>query len=135
MITRMKKLGCSESVVGLVIPTGYSFNLDAFLIYLTLATVFIVQATNTPFAFMDLLLILGVALLTSKGAHGIPADDAYSVMVRARAEGNPGTELQALAGRFDLSSRLTGDLVDVFRKHRPSLWLSHDVSATLHLAR
>ncbi len=71
----MKKLefmGIKDSTVGLVVPTGYSFNLDAFSIYLTLATVFIAQATNTPLAFSDLILILGVALLTSKGAHGIP---------------------------------------------------------------
>jgi aerobic C4-dicarboxylate transport protein len=59
-------------VVGLVIPTGYSFNLDAFSIYLTLAAVFIAQATNTPLAMGDLLGILAVALVTSKGAHGIP---------------------------------------------------------------
>ena len=62
----------SDSTVGLVIPTGYSFNLDAFSIYLTLAAVFIAQATNTPLAIGDLLAILGVALLTSKGAHGVP---------------------------------------------------------------
>jgi aerobic C4-dicarboxylate transport protein len=59
-------------VVGLVVPTGYSFNLDAFSIYLTLATVFIAQATNTPLSFGDLLLILGISLITSKGAHGVP---------------------------------------------------------------
>jgi aerobic C4-dicarboxylate transport protein len=58
--------------VGLVIPTGYSFNLDAFSIYLTLAAVFIAQATNTPLAMSDLLAILAVALITSKGAHGVP---------------------------------------------------------------
>ncbi|CAG2133064.1 Aerobic C4-dicarboxylate transport protein [Cupriavidus yeoncheonensis] len=71
----MKKLefmGIKKSVVGLVIPTGYSFNLDAFSIYLTLAAVFIAQATNTPLAMGDLLGILAVALITSKGAHGIP---------------------------------------------------------------
>jgi len=71
----MKKLefmGIKKSVVGLVIPTGYSFNLDAFSIYLTLAAVFIAQATNTPLALGDLLGILAVALVTSKGAHGIP---------------------------------------------------------------
>lgn len=71
----MKKLefmGIKKSVVGLVIPTGYSFNLDAFSIYLTLAAVFIAQATNTPLAMADLLGILAVALITSKGAHGIP---------------------------------------------------------------
>jgi aerobic C4-dicarboxylate transport protein len=54
------------------VPTGYSFNLDAFSIYLTLATVFIAQATNTPLSFGDLMLILGISLVTSKGAHGVP---------------------------------------------------------------
>jgi putative hydrolase of the HAD superfamily len=70
-----------------------------------------------------------------EGTHGIPADDAFNVMVRARAQGQEGVELQALSGRFDLSNRLTGELVDVFRRHRPSLWLSHDVSATLQRLR
>jgi aerobic C4-dicarboxylate transport protein len=65
-------MGVDPSVVGLVVPTGYSFNLDAFSIYLTLATVFIAQATNTPLSFGDLLLILGISLITSKGAHGVP---------------------------------------------------------------
>lgn len=69
---KLKRLGIKDSTVGLVIPTGYSFNLDAFSLYLTLATVFIAQATNTPLGFGHLLLILGVALLTSKGAHGVP---------------------------------------------------------------
>jgi aerobic C4-dicarboxylate transport protein len=59
-------------VVGLVIPTGYSFNLDAFSIYLTLAVVFLAQATNTPLSIGDLLLVLGISLVTSKGAHGVP---------------------------------------------------------------
>ncbi|WP_347265813.1 C4-dicarboxylate transporter DctA [Paracoccus sp. (in: a-proteobacteria)] len=69
---KLEHLGIKDSTVGLVIPTGYSFNLDAFSIYLTLAAVFIAQATNTPLATMDLLAILGVALITSKGAHGVP---------------------------------------------------------------
>ncbi|MEK1854373.1 MAG: C4-dicarboxylate transporter DctA [Phyllobacterium sp.] len=72
IMRKLERLGIKDSTVGLVIPTGYSFNLDAFSIYLTLAAVFIAQATNTPLATGDLLLILGVALLTSKGAHGIP---------------------------------------------------------------
>ena len=72
VMRKLEHMGIKDSTVGLVIPTGYSFNLDAFSIYLTLATVFIAQATNTPLAFMDLVLILAVALLTSKGAHGIP---------------------------------------------------------------
>ncbi len=72
VMAKLERLGIRDSVVGLVIPTGYSFNLDAFSIYLTLATVFIAQATNTHLSFGDLLLILGISLLTSKGAHGVP---------------------------------------------------------------
>jgi aerobic C4-dicarboxylate transport protein len=71
-IQKLVTLGVKEDVVGLVIPTGYSFNLDAFSIYLTLAVVFIAQATNTPLSLGDLALVLGVSLLTSKGAHGVP---------------------------------------------------------------
>src|ERR1700712_3605015 len=72
IMKKLERMGVKDSVVGLVIPTGYSFNLDAFSIYLTLATVFIAQATNTPLSFGDLLLVLGISLVTSKGAHGIP---------------------------------------------------------------
>jgi len=72
VMRKMERLGIKESTVGLVIPTGYSFNLDAFSLYLTLATVFIAQATNTDLSFGHLMLILGIALLTSKGAHGVP---------------------------------------------------------------
>ena len=72
VMRKLEKLGIKDLTVGLVIPTGYSFNLDAFSIYLTLAAVFIAQATNTPLATSDLLVVLGVALLTSKGAHGVP---------------------------------------------------------------
>ena len=72
IMRKLEALGIKPSVVGLVVPTGYSFNLDAFSIYLTLATVFIAQATNTPLSFGDLLLILGISLVTSKGAHGVP---------------------------------------------------------------
>ena len=69
---KLEHLGIKDTTVGLVVPTGYSFNLDAFSIYLTLAALFIAQATNTDLAFIDLLTILGVALVTSKGAHGVP---------------------------------------------------------------
>jgi aerobic C4-dicarboxylate transport protein len=72
IMRKLERMGVDPSVVGLVVPTGYSFNLDAFSIYLTLATVFIAQATNTPLSFGDLLLILGISLITSKGAHGVP---------------------------------------------------------------
>jgi aerobic C4-dicarboxylate transport protein len=72
IMRKLELMGVKPSVVGLVVPTGYSFNLDAFSIYLTLATVFIAQATNTPLSFGDLLLVLGISLVTSKGAHGVP---------------------------------------------------------------
>ena len=72
IMRKLEWMGVRKSVVGLVIPTGYSFNLDAFSVYLTLATVFIAQATNTPLSLGDLLLILAVSLVTSKGAHGVP---------------------------------------------------------------
>ena len=72
IMRKLERMGVKPSVVGLVIPTGYSFNLDAFSIYLTLATVFIAQATNTPLSLGDLLLVLGISLVTSKGAHGVP---------------------------------------------------------------
>ena len=72
IMRKLERMGVKDSVVGLVIPTGYSFNLDAFSIYLTLAIVFIAQATNTPLSLGDLLLVLAVSLVTSKGAHGIP---------------------------------------------------------------
>jgi aerobic C4-dicarboxylate transport protein len=72
IMRKLECMGVKDSVVGLVVPTGYSFNLDAFSIYLTLAVVFIAQATNTPLSLGDLLLVLGISLVTSKGAHGIP---------------------------------------------------------------
>ncbi|MFT4097074.1 MAG: C4-dicarboxylate transporter DctA [Rhodoblastus sp.] len=72
IMRKLEAMGVEEEVVGLVVPTGYSFNLDAFSIYLTLAVVFIAQATNTPLSFGELLLVLGISLVTSKGAHGVP---------------------------------------------------------------
>ena len=72
LMRKLERLGVGDSTVGLVVPMGYSFNLDGFSIYLTLAAIFIAQATNTPLSFENLLAILGVSLLTSKGAHGIP---------------------------------------------------------------
>src|SRR3954468_3603425 len=71
MIAKMQHLGASKSVVGLVIPTGYSFNLDGTNIYMTLATLFLAQATNTHLTLGQELTILLVAMLTSKGASGV----------------------------------------------------------------
>lgn len=71
MMEKMENLGAKKSTVGLVIPTGYSFNLDGTSIYLTMAAVFIAQATNTPMSLTQQLTLLAVLLLTSKGAAGI----------------------------------------------------------------
>ena len=71
MMAKLENLGVKKSTVGLVIPTGYSFNLDGTAIYLTMAAVFIAQATNTPLDLMQQITLLGVLLLTSKGAAGI----------------------------------------------------------------
>ncbi len=71
LMEKLERLGCSKSVVGLVIPTGYSFNLDGTNIYMTLATLFIAQALGFDLTFGQQLTILVVAMLTSKGASGI----------------------------------------------------------------
>ena len=71
MIQKMEHLGASRSVVGLVVPTGYSFNLDGTNIYMTLATLFLAQATNTHLTIWQELGILGIAMITSKGASGV----------------------------------------------------------------
>jgi aerobic C4-dicarboxylate transport protein len=71
LMNKLEKVGCSEPVVGLVIPTGYSFNLDGTSIYLTMAAIFLAQATNTPLDFGHQVTLLMVLLLTSKGAAGV----------------------------------------------------------------
>lgn len=71
MLVKMEALGCKKSVVGLVIPTGYSFNLDGTSIYLTMAAVFIAQATNTPLDLFQQITLLVVLLISSKGAAGV----------------------------------------------------------------
>ncbi|MBS7473771.1 C4-dicarboxylate transporter DctA [Pseudomonas syringae] len=71
MMVKLEKLGCKKSVVGMVLPTGYTFNADGTCIYLTMAAIFIAQATNTPLTFVDQMILLGVFLLTSKGSAGV----------------------------------------------------------------
>jgi aerobic C4-dicarboxylate transport protein len=71
LVEKLEELGCDRGVVGLVVPTGYSFNLDGTCIYLTMASVFIAQALDIPMSLGDQLLLLGVLLLTSKGAAGV----------------------------------------------------------------
>ena len=71
LMEKLERAGCDRSVVGLVVPTGYSFNLDGTSLYMTLATLFVAQATDTSLSFRDEVTILGVLLVTSKGAAGV----------------------------------------------------------------
>ncbi len=71
MMVKMEELGCAKPVVGLVLPTGYTFNADGTSIYLTMAAIFVAQATNTHLTLRDQLLLLAVLLLTSKGSAGV----------------------------------------------------------------
>jgi aerobic C4-dicarboxylate transport protein len=71
LMAKLEGLGCSKSLVGLVVPTGYTFNTDGTSIYMTLAALFVAQATNTPLSLLQQLTIFAVAILTSKGASGV----------------------------------------------------------------
>jgi aerobic C4-dicarboxylate transport protein len=95
MIAKMEHLGASKSVVGLVIPTGYSFNLDGTNIYMTLATLFLAQATNTPLTISQELGILVIAMITSKGASGVTG--AGFVTLAATLAIVPDIPIQSLA--------------------------------------
>jgi aerobic C4-dicarboxylate transport protein len=68
---KLERLGCSKSVVGLVVPSGYSFNLDGTNIYMTMAAIFVAQALNIELTLMQQLTLLGVAVFTSQGASGV----------------------------------------------------------------
>ena len=70
LMEKLERAGCPKPIVGLVVPTGYSFNLDGTCIYMSLAALFIAQATNTPLSFADQLLLMAVAIISSKGAAG-----------------------------------------------------------------
>jgi len=71
LMAKLEKLGCSKALVGLVVPTGYTFNADGTSLYMTLAALFVAQATNTHLTLFQQFTVLGVALLTSKGASGV----------------------------------------------------------------
>jgi aerobic C4-dicarboxylate transport protein len=88
MMAKMEGLGAGKSTVGLVIPTGYSFNLDGTSIYLTMAAVFVAQATNTPMTLTQQITLLGVLLLTSKGAAGVTGSGFIVLAATMSAVGN-----------------------------------------------
>ena len=95
MISKMQRLGCNKSTVGLVIPTGYSFNLDGTNIYMAMAAVFLAQATNTPLDLPHQISLLFVAMITSKGASGVTG--AGFVTLAATLQAVPGIPIESLA--------------------------------------
>jgi aerobic C4-dicarboxylate transport protein len=95
MMEKLERLGASRSVVGLVIPTGYSFNLDGTNIYMTLATLFLAQATGTELSIWQMLTLLGVAMITSKGASGVTG--AGFITLAATLAVVPDIPIQSLA--------------------------------------
>ncbi|APW38557.1 C4-dicarboxylate transporter DctA [Rhodoferax koreense] len=114
MMEKMENLGAKKSVVGLVIPTGYSFNLDGTSIYLTMAAVFIAQATNTPLTLSQELTLLAVLLLTSKGAAGVTGSGFIVLAATLSAVGHvPVAGLALILGidRFMSEARALTNLV------------------------
>jgi len=95
IMKKLERLGCAKSTVGLVIPTGYSFNLDGTNIYMTMAAVFLAQATNTKLDLSHQIALLVVAMITSKGASGVTG--AGFVALAATLEAVPGIPLESLA--------------------------------------
>ena len=114
MMEKMENLGARKTTVGLVIPTGYSFNLDGTSIYLTMAAVFIAQATNTPMTLTQELTLLGVLLLTSKGAAGVTGSGFIVLAATLSAVGNvPVAGLALILGidRFMSEARALTNLI------------------------
>ena len=95
MILKMRQLGCSQSTVGLVIPTGYSFNLDGTNIYMAMAAIFLAQATNTPLDLKHQISLLLIAMITSKGASGVTG--AGFVTLAATLVAVPSVPIESLA--------------------------------------
>jgi aerobic C4-dicarboxylate transport protein len=114
MMEKMQRLGASKSVTGLVIPTGYSFNLDGTNIYMTLAILFLAQATNTELSGVQIATLLAVAMLTSKGASGVTGAGFIALAATITQVGSiPAVALAALVGidRFMSECRALTNLV------------------------
>lgn len=114
LIEKLEKLGCSRQVVGLVVPTGYSFNLDGTSIYLTMAAVFIAQATDTPLPLANQITLLLILMLTSKGAAGVTGSGFITLAATLPAIGNvPVAGLALILGidRFMSEARALTNLI------------------------
>ncbi len=114
MMDKLERLGAGKQTVGLVIPAGYSFNLDGTAIYVTMAAVFIAQATHTPFGLGSQLELLGIALLTSKGAAGVTGSGFVTLAATVDVVGTlPAVGLRMIAGidRFMSEARALTNVI------------------------
>jgi aerobic C4-dicarboxylate transport protein len=114
MMDKLERLGAGKQTVGLVIPAGYSFNLDGTAIYVTMAAVFIAQATGTPFGLGSQLELLGIALLTSKGAAGVTGSGFVTLAATVDVVGTlPAVGLRMIAGidRFMSEARALTNVI------------------------
>jgi aerobic C4-dicarboxylate transport protein len=138
MMRKMEHAGAEKSVVGLVIPTGYSFNLDGTSIYLTMAAVFIAQATDTPLSLMQQITLLAVLLLTSKGAAGVTGSGFIVLAASLGAVGHvPVAGLALILGidRFMSEARALTNLVgNGVATLVVAKWVGHLDEAKLHAA-
>ncbi|NBT24285.1 dicarboxylate/amino acid:cation symporter [bacterium] len=136
IMKKLERLGCAKSTVGLVIPAGYSFNLDGTNIYMTMAAVFLAQATNTKLDLPHQIALLMVAMITSKGASGVSG--AGFVTLAATLEAVPGIPLESLAilvgiDRFMSECRaLTNFIGNGVAAIAISRWEGEVSAATLH---
>jgi len=113
MIAKMERLGCSKSVVGIVLPSGYSFNLDGTCIYLTMAAIFLAQATDTPLTLWHQISIVGLLLLTSKGAAAVTGGGFITLSATLSSTPIPVPSLSLLVGidRFMSEARALTNLI------------------------
>ena len=114
MMLKLEQLGAGSQTVGLVVPAGYSFNLDGTAIYVTMAAVFIAQATNSDFGLAKQLELLGVALLTSKGAAGVTGSGFVTLAVTIEVVGGlPATGVRLIVGidRFMSEARALTNVI------------------------
>jgi aerobic C4-dicarboxylate transport protein len=113
LMLKMENLGCAKSVVGLVVPAGYSFNLDGTSIYLTMAAIFVAQATDTPLGLLQQLGLLGILLLTSKGSAGVTGAGFITLSASLASSPVPVSGLTLILGidRFMSQARSLTNLI------------------------
>ena len=132
MLAKMRRLGCAESTVGLVIPAGYSFNLDGTNIYMTMAAMFLAQATNTHLDLGQQLSLLVVAMLSSKGATGVTGAGFSACGISVRGTVGAVTTAGATAGT---GTAATGAAVIVAAGEAPASGDDADIRGTVSVAR